>query len=130
MGVKKNSKALQLEKKFDILKSTKKLSKNVNELTILQNKVDELTKLNKVLETKLANKAKQHSIVKNKNKEEKSTNHTMNMRLEMKEKELDKVRKEQIDLMKVADELQQRIKDLMHEMQINENKKTNMEMAL
>merc|ERR1712232_127992 len=36
----------------------------------------------------------------------------------------------QVDLMKVADELQQRIKDLMHEMQINENKKTNMEMAL
>merc|ERR1712187_949243 len=76
-SVKKNSKALQLEKKFDILKSTNKLSKNVNELTALQNKIDELTKLNKVLETKLANKSKAHSIVKGKNKEEKASKHTL-----------------------------------------------------
>merc|ERR1711971_931652 len=127
---KTNSKALQLEKKFDILKSTKKLSKNVNELQAMQNRIDELTKLNKVLETKLATKSKQHSIVKNKNKSEKSSNHTMAMRLELKEKELDKVRQEQVDLMRVADELQQRIKDLMHEMEMNSNDKTNMQMSL
>merc|ERR1711971_1303938 len=127
---KTNSKALQLEKKFDILKSTKKLSKNVNELQAMQNRIDELTKLNKVLETKLATKSKQHSIIKNKNKSEKSSNHTMAMRLELKEKELDKVRQEQVDLMRVADELQQLIKDLMHEMEMNSNDKTNMQMSL
>merc|ERR1712129_372532 len=64
------------------------------------------------------------------NKSEKSSNHTMSMRLELKEKELDKVRQEQVDLMRVADELQQRIKDLMHEMEMNSNDKTNMQMSL
>merc|ERR1712228_720305 len=129
-GIKQNSKALKLEKRFDILKSTKKLSKNVNELTAMQNKIDELTKLNKVLETKLATKSKAHSIVKGKNKEEKASKHTLNVRLELKEKELDKVRMEQVSLMKICDELKQRITDLMHEIQMTEDQKTNMEIQL
>merc|ERR1712244_6705 len=37
---------------------------------------------------------------------------------------------EQIDLMKICDEAKQRIKDLMHEMAMNENEKTNLQIKL
>ena len=129
-AIRQNSKALKLEKKYDILKSTKKLSKNVNELTLMQNKIEELTKLNKVLETKLAKKHKAHSILQDKAKDGQSTNHTMNVALEMKEKELTKLRMEQVDLMKVADELKTRIKELKHEMEMNRNEREKLEMTL
>jgi len=129
-AIRQTSKALKLEKKYDILKSTKKLSKNVNELTLMQNKIEELTKLNKVLETKLANKAKAHSILQDKAKDEHSTNHTMNVALEMKQKEVHKLRAEQVDLMKVADELKTRIKEMKHGMEINRNERENLEMTL
>merc|ERR1712154_301216 len=112
------------------IRSTKKLSKNVNEMMVLQNKIDELTKLNKVLENKLEKKTKQHSILSGKNKEELSSKHTFKMRLELKEKEVDKLKKEQMDLMKVCDELKQRIKDLKHSMEINENNTINLEIKL
>jgi len=129
-AVQQTSKALKLEKKFDVLRATKKMSKNVSEGTLMRNKIEELTKCNKVLETKLANKTKAHSVLQEKAKEGVSTNHTANVALEMKEKELQRLRADHVELMKVAEDLKNRLKALRHEMELNRNERSNLELSL
>jgi len=129
-SIKQNNKALKLEKKYDIIGSSKKLHKEVSEITLLQNKLEELSKANKVLESRLAQKSKQHSILSERSKEGKASKHTLNVALELKEKELDKLQADKVDLLRQCEDLKAKMNETQHEMEVTRHSVSKLQMQL
>eukprot|EP01083_Nonionella_stella_P060058 157047_1 len=126
-GIKQNAKALQLDKKYDILKSSKKLHKNVSEMALLHDKIGELSKKNAVLERKLQQKIAQHKILSDKARGQMAQTQTLSVQLEMKEKEIDSLRTQQVSACKERDSFGHKLKELERKMEMSDANRRNAE---
>mmetsp|Transcript_27364 Transcript_27364/g.44969 ORF Transcript_27364/g.44969 Transcript_27364/m.44969 type:complete len:1274 (+) Transcript_27364:43-3864(+) len=107
--------ALLTERKYDGLKSAHKLQKHAQSIPGMVRELEQLTKVKKTLESRLATKCKQHSILSEKQKQHRSEQELWTKTLETKQRALDTLQREQKELRQVCEELKQKLQETQNE---------------